>query len=354
MNLKYNNNNMNIFIDKVFKKYYQKYPINLVDIGVSGGLKDNWKSAKEYLNVIGFEPDPREFEILCKNKTGSIKYFNTALYKEKSNIKFYLTRKQETSSILKPNREFLDNFPESERFDILDEIQIETDTLDNQLESNNINDIDFIKLDTEGSEYFIIEGSQNIIQNSVFGMEIEAGFAQIRHGQPLFSDIDKVMKKLGFHLFDTMPYYWKRKSGKNLGNLKGQIIIGDFLYFRTIESFQKILNKYEDDFLKKSKILRAISICELYGYIDYAKNIFDENIKLFDVTEKQIFEKKIQLLSLRKNILDRLPFSIRSKKCISNFCYAMSIIFYKLYKLFKTKENVWAYCEDKLGNNNTL
>ena len=96
---------MNIFINSNFEKYYKKYPLRFVDIGASGGIHDLWQSAERYLQVIGCEPDEREFmNLSASEQSKKIKYYNTALYEEASTIPFFLTKKQMVSSIFKPNR----------------------------------------------------------------------------------------------------------------------------------------------------------------------------------------------------------------------------------------------------------
>ncbi len=70
---------MGIFIEPEFTEYYRKNPIVLVDIGASGGLEPNWQLAKNYLQIIGFEPDVREFFNLEKeaNREGkNISFFS--------------------------------------------------------------------------------------------------------------------------------------------------------------------------------------------------------------------------------------------------------------------------------------
>ena len=52
-----------IFIDKTLYHYFEKNPLRLVDVGASGGIENNWKSTKKYLNIIGFEPDPENMKI---------------------------------------------------------------------------------------------------------------------------------------------------------------------------------------------------------------------------------------------------------------------------------------------------
>ena len=330
---------MEVFINTIFSEYYRKYPLILVDIGASGGLEPNWQSAEKYLQIIGFEPDKREFSNLEKIANNNIKYLNIGLYKEKKVLDYYLTKKQQTSSIFKPNREFLDKFPEAERFDIVGVAKIETDTLDNQFKIHNIAEADFIKIDTQGSELSILQGATKTIRDHVFGLEIEVEFVELYQNQPLFSAVDSFVRKEGFQLFDIKGYYWKRTMGKDYGKKRGQLIFGDALYLRKLEDFNKVLNKTQDSIAKKSKALKAISICILYGYFDYAYEVFSMTSNLFDKTERQTIERLI-----KRNVLyaSKIP-SFRGKRIISN-------IFYYLWDLWRPTYNKWASIDRKLGN----
>ena len=44
--------------------------------------------------------------------------------------------------------------------------QVKTDSLDNYCEENNIDNIDILKIDTEGSELEVLEGAKNILQQT--------------------------------------------------------------------------------------------------------------------------------------------------------------------------------------------
>jgi len=193
---------MKIFIEPKFTKYYSKYPLVLADVGASGGLEDNWKPARKYLQIIGFEPDTREFNNLIKRENAGTKYLNIGLYNQKISLKYNLMKKQQVSSMFIPNMKFLDQFPESDRFEIVEEVEIPVDTLDSQLKVNGIGELDFIKIDTQGSELFILEGAEKTLQKNVFGIEVEVEFIDIYEGQPLFGDVDNFLRKRGFELFD--------------------------------------------------------------------------------------------------------------------------------------------------------
>ena len=84
-----------------------------------------------------------------------------------------LTQQQATSSIYKPNKQILQRFPDFERFNIIDQIKLETNTLDGICNKNSIEGADFIKIDMQGSELSIKDGGKEIISEQIFGLEIE-------------------------------------------------------------------------------------------------------------------------------------------------------------------------------------
>ncbi len=314
---------MDIFIDPAFTKYYQQYPIVLVDVGARRGLCGYWKCAEKYLKVIGFEPDERSFGELTQSD--STKYLNVGLYKEKTVLDLYLTRKEGCTSILKPNRTFLDRFPNGENYDILRTIKINTDTLDNQLQAHQIKDVDFIKIDTQGSELFILEGATESLDN-VFGLEVEVEFVQVYEDVPLFADVDSLIRKFGFQLFDLgQPYYTRSEFGMNCCQQKGHLRAADALYLSTPEKFCRTLEQIYDDVLKKSKALRALSICVLYGYFDYALEILNSADSLFDNDEVELITKTIK--SVVTSFARKLP-NFRGRARIAN-------LFYRLWKVLQ-------------------
>jgi len=329
---------MDIFIDKLFDKYYQRHPIKLIDIGASGGPQYNWKKAKKNLQYIGFEPDNRSFCELKKDIHAKEIYINKALHKDKGTIDFYLTKQKTASSVFVPNKNFIQQFPEEERYKISEVLKLEVASLDSQLKEHGISDPDFMKLDTQGSELFILEGATNALSN-VFGLEIEVEFNQIYEKQPLFADVDKFVRNLGFQLFDLKPYYWKRKTGKRYGGLKGQIIFADALYFLDLEHIGKRLTDIRDNAFKKAKLLRLISTVFLYGYIDYATALFEQEKTLFSEEEIEIFYSVIKKEMRLATKIPHFPGKGRMAK-----------LFKILHNVFRYHHRGWATAQEFLGN----
>jgi FkbM family methyltransferase len=265
---------MDIFIHPTFDDLYRRHPLVLADVGARGGLKKNWESARRHLQVLGFEPDKREYDRLQAQPAGDVRitFFNVALHDRPGRLTLNVARDAGLTSIFEPDRTFLDTFPDAGRFDTVARVEIEADTLDHVVETHGVAGPDFIKADTQGSELFVLQGARRALETSVLGVEVEAEFAPIYRQQPLFADVDAFLRGLGFALFDLRPCYWKRESGRTVGGPHGQIIWGDALYLKSLPALSDITARLDAE-TRKSKILKIISIALLYGYADYALEV---------------------------------------------------------------------------------
>ena len=66
-------------------------------------------------------------------------------------------------------------------------IKLQTDTLSNQFKKNNITEIDFIKIDTQGYALTVLNGSINHLEKTI-GLEIEVEFIEIYQNCNIFND----------------------------------------------------------------------------------------------------------------------------------------------------------------------
>jgi FkbM family methyltransferase len=288
----------------------------IVDIGASGGIDTRWKNLTSSFKCILFEPDPREYSILKENSGSNLIVLNSALSDSSKKVEFHLCKKQEVSSIFPPNFDFLNKFPDPERFRVQKNIILNADTLNNQLEKIGINEVDFIKIDTQGYELPILQGSFDYLDSAI-GMEIEVEFVELYKGQPLFDEVNGFVKSKGFSLVDLKRYYWKRKGTRNTTNKKGQLIFGDALYFKTPE---KILANSN---INQEKIIRSIFIYLAYGYIDLSQVLLHE-AKNINLLTEEVFTSLLK--TLKKYEKNELGKSFRLRKKISNLFHKLSII----------------------------
>lgn len=283
----------------------QKYPFTFIDVGAMGGIPRPWQNLQGLIKVIGFEPDEREFKKLKSN--GCVTYFNYALHNKPEDLKYFVTKSPGRSSIFRPNREVLSHFEDIGRFEVVKEEIISSSrirTLDQALEENAVPDVDFIKVDTQGSELAILEGGQNSALFKTFGIQVEVEFIEMYKNQPLFGDVDGFLRKNSFELMDIKRYYWKRKDYHDYTG-KGQLVFGDALYFKNIEALAKMLSEIREEPHRQSKIYKGILTCLIYRMWDYAVLLLNLGRRLKIISEADY--KKMFLVVKKASRKGALP-----------------------------------------------
>jgi len=78
-------------------------------------------------------------------------------------------------------------------------LDIESIRMDKFITMNNIDSIDFLKIDVEGSSYEVLEGFGNYL-SIVKSIHIEGEYKEVWRNQRLFPDISNLLHKNGFVL----------------------------------------------------------------------------------------------------------------------------------------------------------
>jgi FkbM family methyltransferase len=329
---------MNPYIDPRFDSVYAAHPLVLVDVGARGGLRPNWRRAQTHLHHVAFEPEPDEHRRLTA-AASSMPYRSTvlgvALHRDAGPIELKVARSGGLSSIFEPNHRFLGSFPDSQRFETTRVAAVQADSLDHQLAANGIDDVDFIKIDTQGSELFVLQGAKDALAQRVLGVEVEVSFTTLYTGQPLFADVDILMRGAGFSLFDLRPCYWKRRLGPHIGGPRGQIIWADALYLKTLPTLAPVIEALAGT--QRSKALKAITIALLYGYGDFALELAD-GIPGLDRDDRRIVEQRI-----RTELASPSGPSIPGRASVA-------ALFRRLWQICRPPSSGWSVSRSELGN----
>ncbi len=309
--------------------------INILDVGAYGDLDWPFNSLKKNdVNFIQIDPQFSEKEI--SDQKNKHKYI---LWETNEIVPMYIYNTKETSSVFKPNINFLKHFPEINRFKITKEEKVNSKSIDHLVAEKIISELDFVKLDTQGSEKKIINGGEKYLGNNLVGMQIEVEFEKIYENQPLFADIDiQIRNKLGLSLWDLDLRYFKYKEGVNKKtNFKGRVIYANALYMRSIENLENWLKQYDKEF-KKNKLYALYKISFIYGYLDYCLALLNSSIFKDNYSELEINE-------LRKNIQKNKFYIFPFLK--NRYIYFVLRIF---ANHFKPSHNNWAHGNSILGN----
>ena len=87
-----------------------------------------------------------------------------------------------------------------------DKITVNTDTVFNLLNENNLNGIDLIKIDVEGFTQEVLDGFGDKLTN-VKAFQIETEKSEMWKGQKTHNEIVEFMKINNFELIDKVPHY---------------------------------------------------------------------------------------------------------------------------------------------------
>lgn len=186
----------------------------VVDVGCRWGFADEFvKNSSDFL-IFGFDPDAEE----CKRLNDS---YNSAyisavpigLSSTAGEKVLYLTKEPACSSLYKPDPYLTTNYPAFHCEVEVGQTVIETTTLDQWANDNNIGYIDYLKIDTQGSELDILKGGEKILK-TVRSLQVEVEFNPMYIGQCLFHEIDAYLRQHGFILwkFSEITHYSQNKS----------------------------------------------------------------------------------------------------------------------------------------------
>ncbi len=279
-----------------------------VDCGARGDVSKPLLSLFDEARYIGFDP---ELTVDAKHDS-SATYFPVALGKKAESLEFHRTENLNCSSAFLPNREFLDRFIHvGNFFNIRETVRLNVVALDQYLPQNGITQADFIELDTQGSELDILQGAQGFLSSSILGVRVEVEFSAMYHNQPLFADVDSLLRQFGFMLFDLERYHLRRKSLPIQSSSREQIVWGQALYFKDWKNLAPNLSKQQ--------MIKLAVISSYYGFESYAfeiiEHLLSNDIRLLTSAEKE------QLANIC--YADRLPRKLSFRKRLTKFLRQM-------------------------------
>ncbi|MEZ5690538.1 MAG: FkbM family methyltransferase [Rickettsiales bacterium] len=215
--------------------------MNIIDVGANIGLYSIYaaKLTNNQTNIWSFEPSRKTASLLTQNIT-----LNEC--EDVINIYEVALSNKESSSLLASDSGYGDAYSyllSSDKKDTKHEHSetVEVTTLDSWISRNNINKIDFLKVDIEGGEYLFFQGAEKTLKtnnNIVIMFENEDDWCKrLGHSQ---EDSILFLKSLGFGI-----YTWDKKN-KKWSELDSDILRSNILWAcRNYNLLPKTNNKTE-------------------------------------------------------------------------------------------------------------
>lgn len=182
--------------------FKEPFQINVLDIGAALSERPKYQPLidRGRARLIGFEPHPQERERL-QASYGTPHLFLPYFVGDGRAATYHETNLSLTGSLFEPNISLLEKFQNlAEVTTVVAKHAIETHRLDDIAE---IDDVDFIKIDVQGSELPIFENATRVL-SGVLAIHTEVEFVEMYKRQPMFADVDRFLRANGFqfHAFD--------------------------------------------------------------------------------------------------------------------------------------------------------
>ena len=313
--------------------------LTLGEIGASGEQWSLYESLKPIADLLRFDPDLRDIREVKGNNCRRVVTLNKAVVEnEVEEVIFYLTKSPYCSSTLKPDRERLKNFSYANWFEIENEVKVPAITLNKALETADLSRLDWIKLDTQGTESRILNSIDRSTFDRLLVCDIEASLYPHYIGADTLPSMHELMLNNDFWIVEMRPHWNTRISADRLQTLKQryngrnnkifqyskhkEVTTLEFCYLRTIEGAKK--HSYSQE-----EFLRLFLCHYVLGVYEYCLEILIEIEELFGKSEL--------INTLRKETYTAMDYRVRK----SMIPYYVEAILFRLRRLFPSF--LWQY-----------
>ncbi|HEY1305781.1 MAG TPA: FkbM family methyltransferase [Vicinamibacterales bacterium] len=292
----------------VSRRLWGEEDLCLLDVGASGGIHQRWAVFGDRLTAVGFDPLISEVDRLNKaEKRPTVRYESAFVGCDEYDRLFppeirndarrsRYNQPFERSSAVAACRILQRDFVQAVfNSGAPVEFTTRTVTLDQFLASSPHLRPDFLKIDTDGSDFQVLLGAATLLESpTLLGISIESQFHGAVHDYAnVFSNIDRFLRQRGFTLFDLNACKYSRAElpapfaiSKPAQTVSGQVQWGDALYFRDLGQ-----PLYEAQFGVKPTRERLLKLCclfESHGLSDCAAEILITSEMLESLPERTV------------------------------------------------------------------
>ncbi len=266
-----------------------------LDVGARSGGETYYAPLAGQLKVIGF--DDSGADECVPGEAIQYEHHTAILAGQEGRRTFFKTTWPYGSGLHRPNMEYFNRLPCRDNLVVVEQLEVETTTLDRFAQGLSDDHVDFIKVDVEGAELEVLRaGSAMLNDKRVLGIKTEFWWDPIFRGQPSFAELDMFLRAHGFYLFDLELHNYQAymrnslPAGRLLADSKnwrgalqnvrpdhsryGQALTGDALYFRDPVS-DRVAGRPSIDW-DSASALRLCTLFDLFNYGDCAIELLQD------------------------------------------------------------------------------
>jgi FkbM family methyltransferase len=190
--------------------------LNLIEVGAAGDLQAPWKQYSYLIHyLLRFEP-----RNALKTATKHISV-DAALWHRAETRPFYISGQNGLgSSLLEPNPDYVREHYERlrqlgdarlaetwfERSLVQEVLTVKTRTLDDVLQELGQSEVyQFLKVDTQGADYYIFKGAEHLLKTSCVGIQSELYHYPLYKDTVLMPEVVDFLASFGFELLKLLP-----------------------------------------------------------------------------------------------------------------------------------------------------
>ncbi len=173
----------------------------VIDAGARYGMHPSWRGFGAPLRYYAFEPDHQEAERLRRQaQPPGFEVIDLGLASLEGERDLHITKHRGYSSFLDvdPNSDWFGRYRPGEG-EVEAVVRVKTCTLDGFAKDRGVC-VDFLKLDTEGSELEILKGAPRQLSLHTMGIRVNVNFLPQYKDQMLFPDVHSFLMDNGFYL----------------------------------------------------------------------------------------------------------------------------------------------------------
>jgi protein O-GlcNAc transferase len=218
----------------LLKFFPEDFQISIVDVGAALIETPPYQSLVDagHGKIFGFEPNQQECERLNR-EYGIPHCFLPLFVGDGRPAIFHETNWAPTGSLYEPNSRLLEKFQNlAELVTPIAKHEVNTTRLD---DINEIGDVDFIKIDVQGSELAVFQNASRALSSALL-IQTEVEFVELYRGQPMFADVDIFLRANGFQ-FHTLNGFSGRAfkpliANGDVNSVFRQALWSDAIYVR--------------------------------------------------------------------------------------------------------------------------